>query len=78
MEPLVSIIIPVYNAQQTIERCLCSIRNQTFSNFEVLMVNDGSHDHSMRILEKFANLDPRFIFNLLMLMTGFRLMLLNP
>ena len=61
MEPLVSIIIPVYNAQQTIERCLCSIRNQTFDNFEVLMVNDGSHDHSMRILEKFASLDPRFI-----------------
>ncbi|MGN0407859.1 MAG: glycosyltransferase family 2 protein [Bacteroides sp.] len=61
MEAFVSIIVPVYNAEKTIERCLCSIRNQTFKNFEVLMVNDGSSDHSMRILNKFAEQDPRFI-----------------
>jgi len=60
-EPLVSIIIPVYNAERTIERCLCSIRNQTFKNYEVLMVNDGSTDHSEQILNKFADSDPRFI-----------------
>lgn len=58
--PLVSIIIPVYNAEQTIERCLTSIRNQTYRNFEVLMINDGSKDHSMQVLNKFANSDKRF------------------
>ncbi|MBS6646546.1 MAG: glycosyltransferase family 2 protein [Clostridiaceae bacterium] len=58
--PLVSIIIPIYNAERTIERCLVSIRNQTYGNFEVLMVNDGSTDHTMQILEKYKGLDKRF------------------
>jgi glycosyltransferase involved in cell wall biosynthesis len=58
--PLVSIIVPVFNREQTIERCLCSIRNQTYKNFEVLMVNDGSEDHSLRILRKYQSLDSRF------------------
>lgn len=61
MEPFVSIIIPVYNAEKTIERCLCSIRNQTYKNFEALMVNDGSTDHSIQVLNRFAEADPRFI-----------------
>lgn len=58
--PLVSFIIPIYNSQQTIERCLCSIRNQTFQNYEVLMINDGSTDHSLLILQKYQANDPRF------------------
>lgn len=58
--PLVSFIIPVYNSEQTIERCLCSVRNQTYQNYEVLMINDGSTDHSYVILQKYQCSDPRF------------------
>ena len=60
MEPLVSIIVPVYNAEKTLERCLASIRHQTFDNFEVIMVNDGSSDHSGDICRKYQRLDSRF------------------
>ena len=59
-EPLVSIIVPLYNGEQTIERCLTSIRNQTYKNIEVLVVNDGSKDHSMKVLKKFRDSDSRF------------------
>lgn len=59
-EPLVSIIVPLYNGEQTIERCLTSIRNQSYKNIEVLVVNDGSKDHSMKILKKFEEADARF------------------
>lgn len=59
-EPLVSIIVPLYNGEQTIERCLTSIRNQSYKNIEVLVVNDGSKDHSMKVLKKFRDSDPRF------------------
>lgn len=59
-EPLVSIIVPLYNGEQTIERCLTSIRNQSYRNIEVLIVNDGSKDHSMKVLKKFKERDPRF------------------
>ncbi|SHO54116.1 glycosyltransferase family 2 protein [Anaerocolumna xylanovorans] len=59
-EPLVSIIVPLYNGEQTIERCLASIRNQSYKNIEVLIVNDGSKDHSMKVLKKFKENDPRF------------------
>lgn len=59
-QPLVSIIVPVYNGEQTLERCLVSIHNQTYRNIEVLVVNDGSSDHTEKILEKYAVLDNRF------------------
>ncbi len=58
--PLVSIIVPIYNSEQTIERCLSSIRNQSYQNIEILMVNDGSTDHGMKVLEKFCRSDNRF------------------
>ena len=59
-QPLVSIIIPVYNAEKGLERCLVSIRNQTYKNLEVLIINDGSTDHTGRIIQKYENLDSRF------------------
>lgn len=59
-EPLVSIIIPIYNSEKSIERCLCSIRKQTYKKIEVLMINDGSHDHTLSILQKYEKLDDRF------------------
>ncbi|MDL2300827.1 glycosyltransferase [Lachnospiraceae bacterium OttesenSCG-928-D06] len=60
--PLVTIIIPVYNSEKTIQRCLTSIRNQSYKNYEVLMVNDGSTDHSLSVLEHFALCYPHFHF----------------
>ena len=59
-QPLVSIIVPVYNGEKTIERCLRSIQNQSYSNIEVLVVNDGSSDHTDRIIKKYVQRDSRF------------------
>ena len=51
MNPAVSIIVPVYNAQKTIGRCIESILNQEFTDFEVILVNDGSKDASGAICD---------------------------
>lgn len=51
--PLISVIIPVFNAAQTIERTLDSIENQTYKNFEVILVNDGSTDDSSEIITRY-------------------------
>lgn len=59
-EPLVSIVVPVHNAERTIERCLTSIRNQSYGNIEVLVINDGSTDHTARVLDRFTKRDERF------------------
>ena len=53
--PKISVIIPVYNAQDTIEDCLNSIFSQTFKDLEVIAVNDGSTDLSWTILEKWQD-----------------------
>ena len=45
----VSIIVPVYNAEKTIERCVRSIQNQTYKNIEIILVNDGSTDDSLSL-----------------------------
>jgi hypothetical protein len=52
---LVSIIIPVYNAEDYVEECIISALNQTYSNIEIIAVNDGSTDNSLKILEKFSD-----------------------
>lgn len=57
--PLVSVIIPVYNGEATIERCLRSVFAQTLDDFEVIVVNDGSTDGTDKILRKLAAQDPR-------------------
>ncbi len=59
-EPLVSIIIPVYNAQCYLERCLVALMRQTYRNLEIIMVDDGSTDHSPEICTKYLNRDNRF------------------
>ncbi|MDY2700413.1 MAG: glycosyltransferase family 2 protein [Suilimivivens sp.] len=59
-EPLVSIIVPVYNGEKCIERCLRSIQNQSYKNIEVIVVNDGSTDHTEKIIKKYASSDSRF------------------
>ena len=59
-ENQVSIIIPVYNVETYLRQCLDSVLGQIFSNFEVLLVNDGSTDNSGFICQEYARLDSRF------------------
>lgn len=57
---LFSIIIPMYNAETTLDKCLSSIAGQRFQDYQVLIVNDGSTDRSPAIAKQFADRDPRF------------------
>lgn len=59
MNDLISIIVPVYNAEKYIEHCLNSILSQTYTYFEVILINDGSKDASGVICEKYAGFDLR-------------------
>mgnify|MGYP001942669512 CR=1 FL=1 len=58
--PFFSIIIPIYNVENYLEDSLQSVLAQSFLNFEVLMVNDGSQDSSVKICQKFIEKDHRF------------------
>ncbi|MDD4519384.1 MAG: glycosyltransferase [Alphaproteobacteria bacterium] len=58
--PKISIIIPVYNVVKYLDRCLKSILNQSFDNWEAICMNDGSTDNCGQILEKYARKDKRF------------------
>ncbi len=57
--PLVSIIVPVHNAEKTIDRCITSILNQTYKDFELILLNDGSTDDSGIICDAYAGKDKR-------------------
>lgn len=56
---LISIIIPVYNVEKYLERCLLSLINQSYKNLEIILVNDGSKDSSGDICDKYSKLDNR-------------------
>ena len=58
--PAISIIIPVYKVEKYLRRCLDSVLNQTFSDWEAICVNDGSPDNSGKILAEYAEHDKRF------------------
>ena len=57
---MISVIVPVYNVEKYLEECLDSIQNQTYSDIEVILVNDGSLDNSKDICEKYCKEDNRF------------------
>lgn len=57
----ISVIIPVYNAESWIEKCINSIQNSTYDNLEIICINDGSTDNSLEVLQRIANRDDRVI-----------------
>ena len=57
----VSVIVPVYNTENFLERCLNSLVNQTLNDMEIIVVNDGSTDASQEIIDRFANDFPNII-----------------
>lgn len=59
--PLVSVIIPVYNAQGTIDKALQSVINQTYHCLQIIVVNDGSTDDSLNIIKKYLAKDSRIV-----------------
>ena len=59
--PLVSIIIPAFNASEHIKQCIVSIINQTYSNLQIIIIDDGSSDDTFCIAKEFANKDSRFV-----------------
>ena len=54
MRKKISVIVPVYNIEGYIERCLKSIQKQTYPRFEVIIIDDGSTDNSLLLCQKFA------------------------
>ena len=59
---LISIIVPVYNVENYLRQCLDSIMGQTYQNFECLLINDGSPDHSAVICREYVSKDSRFLY----------------
>lgn len=71
----ISVIVPVYNAEQYIRKCLDSIITQTYQNLEIICINDGSQDNTAEILNEYAKADSRIVvaesmFAMWMQMTG--------
>ena len=56
---LISVIIPLYNAEKYLKNCITSVVGQTYRNLEIILVDDGSNDNSLSICEKFALQDNR-------------------
>ncbi len=57
----ISVIVPIYNAEQYLEKCIDSIINQSYTNLEIILVNDGSTDNSGAICDEYAKRDSRII-----------------
>lgn len=56
---LISVIIPAYNAKDYLRECLDSVCNQSYSNLEIICINDGSTDNTQQIMQDYAQQDPR-------------------
>ena len=61
MNSKISVIIPVYNVETYLRECLNSVINQSYTNLEIICINDGSTDNSLKILEEYAKKDKRFV-----------------
>lgn len=59
MEELISIVLPVYNVENYLDKCITSIISQTYKNFELIIVNDGSTDSSLEICQNYEEADAR-------------------
>jgi glycosyltransferase involved in cell wall biosynthesis len=59
MNPKVSVIVPIYNAEKYMKKCIDSILSQTLKNIEIILVNDGSSDNSANIADEYSRLDKR-------------------
>ena len=59
MNEKISIIVPVYNAASTLERCVRALMSQTYHNIEIILINDGSRDNSLELCQSFAEEDDR-------------------
>ncbi len=58
-QDLISVIVPVYNAEKTLDRCIKSIIGQTYLNLQIILINDGSTDTSFSICAGYADTDAR-------------------
>ncbi|MBQ7792832.1 MAG: glycosyltransferase family 2 protein, partial [Clostridia bacterium] len=58
-QPLISIIIPVYNAAHYFERCIKSVLEQTYKNLEIILIDDGSTDGSEKLCDQYKEIDDR-------------------
>lgn len=61
ISPLISVIVPVYNAESYVEKCLNSLAKQTYIRFEALLIDDGSTDASAALCQRYVDMDCRFI-----------------
>ena len=59
MNPIISIIVPVYNAENTLQRCVESVTNQTYPFFELILIDDGSTDSSGKLCDRYSESDER-------------------
>ena len=59
MQKKVSVILPIYNASTYLKECIDSLINQTYSNIEIIAINDGSTDESVKIIEQYMKKDNR-------------------
>ncbi|MGL5568829.1 MAG: glycosyltransferase family 2 protein [Cetobacterium sp.] len=58
-KPKISIVVPVYNVEKYLKRCIDSILAQTFKEFELIIINDGASDNSSKILDEYSKIDER-------------------
>ena len=61
MEDLISVIVPIYNIEPYVNRCVESVVKQTYSNLEIILVDDGSEDNSPSICDKWKEKDSRIV-----------------
>ena len=61
MNVLFTIIVPIYNVQAYLRKCLDSLSNQTYIHFQAILVNDGSTDASAQIAQEYCDADSRFV-----------------